>query len=137
MGMANKLIKKLGIELPDKYQWVGSAIFGVLAFLFGTLLVWVVIALSKEAHADQVIKDGWFTSGSTFLIIERDTTPDMGRICRVTNGDMISNLGANITVFKEGNLEWVTQVTHHSCAFGRDARDYNAVGTGIVIRFSR
>lgn len=136
MGMANKLIKKLGIELPEKYQWVGSAIFGVLAFLFGTLLVWVVIALSKEAHADQVIKDGWFTSGSTFLIIEREAR-DIGRICKISRNDLNSNIGAEVTIWKRDHFEWVAHAQHNSCAFGPDAPDRNTIGTGIVIRFSR
>lgn len=136
MGQANKLIRKLGIKLPEKYQWVGSAIYGVLVVVVVTFAMWLLIELSKEAHADEV-KDGWIPMGETFLFVERDFSPDIGRICRVTNGDMISNLGADLTIWKMGAFEWHARATHHSCAFGPDAMDYNAIGSGVVIRFNR
>lgn len=136
MGLPNKIIQKIGLRLPEKYQWLGSAILGVLAFAAMTLLVWLVIAPSRDAHADDLVRDGWFPAGETFLLVERDVR-DIGRICRVSNNDLNSNLGADLTVWKRGAFEWHVRATHHSCAFGPDAPDYNAIGTGIVIRFVR
>lgn len=139
MGMANKLIKKAGINLPEKLQWVGSALFGILAFAALTWLMWLIIivaAVFNIAKAND-IKDGWIPQAETFLLVERDFSPDIGRICRITNNDMISNLGADVTLWKRGAFEWHVRATHHSCAFGRDSMDYNAIGSGVVIRFTR
>lgn len=136
MGLPNKIIKSLGVALPKKYQWLGSAILGALSFAIMTLLVWLAMMLSRAAHADDVVRDGWFPMGETFLLVERDAR-DIGRICLISNNHLNSNLGADVTVWKRGPFEWHVRATHHSCAFGPDAPDYNAVGTGIVIRFTR
>lgn len=138
MGMADNIIKKSGIKLPEKYQWLGSAILGVLTFIALTWFMWLIIIISAwvgVAKADD-IKDGWVPMAETFLIVERDAR-DIGRICRISNEDLNSNLGADITLWKRGAFEWHVRATHHSCAFGPDAPDYNAIGTGIVIRFVR
>lgn len=136
MGLPNKIIKSLGGDLPEKYQWLGSAILGVLAFAALTVLVWLAVALSRIAHADDLVRDGWFPAGETFLLVERDMR-NIGRICLVSSNDLNSNLGADVTIWKRGAFEWHARATHHSCAFGPDAPDYNAIGTGIVVRFVR
>jgi len=128
MGIPNKIIKRLGINLPEKYQWLGSAILGVLAFLAMTLLMWGV------AQAEE--RDGWLTATSTYLLIENNID-GQHNFCAVKAGHLTSNLGADVTLYKRGWFEWHGRLTHHSCAFGPDAPDYNAVGTGIVLKFVR
>lgn len=128
MGLPNKIIKRLGINLPEKYQWLGSAILGVLSFLLLTLLMW------GAANAGE--RDGWFTATSTYLRLERDIN---GKhiFCSHSADDLTSNLGADVTLYKRGWFEWHTHYIHHSCALGPDAPSYDAAGMGIVIKFVR
>lgn len=134
MGLPNKIIKRLGINVPEKYQWIGSAILGVLMFLALTLLAMTLMTLlSKDAKAEQ---NGWFTSAETFLIIEQAQN-DRTSFCRESRHDLTSNLGADLTVYKREWFEVHTRASHHSCAFGPDSPDYNAVGAGVVFHFDR
>lgn len=128
MGLPNKIIKRLGVNLPEKYQWLGSAILGVLSVLLLTLLMWGV------AQAEE--RDGWLTATSTYLLLERNIDGQHNFCARRAN-DLTSNLGADVTLYKRGWFEWHARLTHHSCAFGPDAPDYNAAGMGVVFKFTR
>lgn len=137
MGLPNKIIQGLGINLPPRYQWLGSAILGVLVFAALTGLIWLIIATAHDAAAgEEVTKDGWLVAGETYLLVEQERA-DPGHVCQKSNRDLNSNLGADLTIYKHRWIEWHARLTHHSCAFGPDAPDYNAAGMGVVFRFTR
>lgn len=137
MGGPAKIMAFLGIKVPPRWQWLGSALFGVLAVVVLTGAVWLIIATARSAAAaDEVTKDGWLVAGETYLLLEQERA-DPGHVCKVSNKDLNSNLGADLTVYKHAWFEWHARLTHHSCAFGPDAPSYNAAGMGVVIRFTR
>jgi len=122
-------------------EWLPSAALGVGAVLVFALLAWLVmmligafLGLDRRAHAGE-----WLTDAQAYLYVERPWN-DPG-ICYYSPSDMTSNLGADVTIWRGGyryaGIEWHARATHHSCAFGRDGREYNAAGTGIVLRFRR
>jgi len=132
MGMASKIIKKMGINLPEKYSWLGSAIFGVLGFMFITWLMWLVIVIASAFNEAKA--DGWFRSAESFLLIERDR---LGIFCADGPEGLTSNIGASVDLYKRGVFVWQARAVHHSCSFAKDAPSYDAIGTGFVLRFSR
>lgn len=127
-------------KLKRWQEWLPSAVLGVFAWLVLVLVVWLIILVvglflgASRAHAGE-----WFTGGSAYLIVERPWKPT--GVCYYKPSDMTSNLGAELIIWETGTryakVEWQARLTHHSCAFGRDGRYYNAAGTGIVLRFKR
>ncbi len=121
-------------------EWAPSAALGVGAVLVFALVMWLLVLMlglflgHRSAHAGE-----WFTDASAYLYVEKPWN-DPG-ICYYSPVDMTSNLGADVTIWRGGYrhaaVEWHARLTHHSCAFGRDNRDYNAAGVGIVLRFRR
>ena len=121
-------------------EWAPSAALGVSAWLGMALAAFLLVLLlwaflgSARAQAGE-----WLTGASAYLIVERPWA-DPG-VCRYGPQDMTSNLGAELTVweggFRHARVEWQARVTHHSCAFGRDWREYDAAGLGLVFRFRR
>ena len=116
-------------------EWVGSAAVGIVAWLLAALFIFLfVVALHRSAQAGE-----WFTGGSAYLIVERPWA-DPG-VCKYKMSDMTSNLGAEWIIWEGGTrrmgVEWQVRATHHSCAFGADGPEYNAIGTGLVLRFRR
>ena len=135
MGLPSKILKRLCPSMPEKYQWLGSAILGIITFLVMTLAVWMIIALSR-AEAAEITQDGWLVAGETYLLLEQAQN-DRTSFCRESRKDLTSNLGADMTLYKRGVIEWHAHAVHHSCAFGPDTPEYNAAGMGVVFRFVR
>jgi len=135
MGLGSKYIKKLGIKLPPKLEWMGSAGFALVLLGIGLLALFLfmwAIGSSAKAHEE----NGWLTSDYAYLYL--DEAKDLRTsFCLNDKRYLTSNLGVDVTIYKYNNIEWHGHIAHHSCAFGPDAPDYNAAGMGLVIKFER
>lgn len=114
-----------------------SALTGIGFFLLGVLLTFLLMTFARKVSAETIIKDGWFVDSSAFLLLDRQFDAYSTFCLNGRNDDMTSDLGIDTTVFKYGVIEWHARLIHHSCSFGPDAPTYEALGTGIVIRFTR
>ena len=135
MGIPNKILKSAGIKLPEKYQWLGSALLAVALLAVAALILFTVMALlsSSEARAEE---NGWLTASRIYLDLDHAKELQTS-FCKRSTNDLTSNLGADVTIYKHGALEWHIHTAHHSCAFGPDAPTYDAVGAGFTLKFER
>ena len=46
-----------------------------------------------------------------------------------------SNIGLKLNVYKQGRFSLNSKYTHHSCAFGKDSKSYDALGIELKYRF--
>ena len=116
-------------------EWAPSAGLGVGAWLAMAVLAFLLMGLLSAAFGAERERGEWMPDASAYLYVERPW--DDPGVCWYKPSDLTSNLGADVTIYRRGVFEWHVRVTHHSCAFGRDGNEYNAAGTGIVLRFRR
>ena len=125
---------------------VASAARGIIFFLAAIAFTY---GFMHKAHADE---GKWFAFMETYLYLDYEVSdhryywdPETlgthewvkgGTFC-MNQSSMTSNLGVTVNVYKRGPFEFNTHLAHHSCAFGPDLPDYNALGAGIVYRFER
>lgn len=130
-------IKSKWIALMGKNETLTSAITGIVVFIAFVILAFLVMALFRFANADTVVKDGWLVDSSAYLLLDRQIDSYSTFCSSGHNNDLTSDLGFDTTVFKKGIFEWHARVTHHSCSFSQDLPTYEAIGMGVVIRFTR
>ena len=132
--------------------WI-SAIKGILVFILALIIGCVYIATARADILDlkpltytPYVKNGFLVDYSVGLLLEKEidsyshfcyADPIGHQTANQVNDHLTSNIFMDTTFYKHDYFEFHIHVQHHSCAFGIDAPDYNAIGAGIVFRFNR
>ncbi len=88
--------------------------------------------LGNQAKADEV---KWFKEAEVFAGI--DQTFNVSPQCKSGGIDdqATSNLGLRLSIYENGPFRIGSKYTHHSCAFGEDAKGYDAIGVELTYTF--
>ena len=151
------LIYRNNIEKATKASetWI-SAIKGILVAIIAVVIGLIYLLVARTASADILdlkpltytpyVKNGFLVDYSVGLLLEKEidsyshfcyASPVESKSANEINNHLTSNIFMDTTFYKHDYFEFHIHVQHHSCAFGIDAPDYNAIGAGIVFRFNR
>ena len=78
---------------------------------------------------------GWFNYAEVYAGL--DYTKKINPMCVAGSVDdqSGSNIGLKLNVYKQGRFSLNSKYTHHSCAFGKDSKSYDALGIELKYRF--
>lgn len=106
---------------------------GILRGIIIAPVAILLIALALSLMPSCAQAGTWFNDASVYAGL--DWTKKLSPQCRPNSVDDrgTSNLGAKLNLWQSGSkrVRVNTKYTHHSCALGSDARQYDAVGVEI------
>lgn len=102
---------------------------GILKGIVLAILFAVVLGVGSKAFAGE-----WFTTAEVTAGIDHTLSPSP--MCEDGGVDdrSTSAIGANVTIYEEGNFSVRGKYTHHSCVFGIDDDGYDGVGIELVYK---